>query len=105
MPLGRACAAPATYRALADEVSPETARAGTSIALRAMAVLRTARRLSVVEVVTEVWGWRSQCNKPRPPRWTSGLPHGVVQTFRSAVRRRGPAVLKGPQPRRRQLWM
>src|SRR5580765_4797522 len=51
-PWGCACAAAATNNALAELVSPDTTRAGTSIPLRVTAVFRTARRLSEVEVAT-----------------------------------------------------
>jgi hypothetical protein len=43
---------PATYRAFADGVRPETARVGAAIPLRAIAVLSTARRFNDVDVVT-----------------------------------------------------
>ena len=50
-PFGSAWAAAATYSAFAEAVRPETTRAGPSIPLRAIAVLRTARRFREVEVV------------------------------------------------------
>src|SRR5438093_3684843 len=65
MPFGNACATAATYSAFADEVSPDATRAGTSIPLRAMAVFKTARRLSEVEVVTDLGpAENSQCTRP-----------------------------------------
>jgi len=43
---------PATYRAFADGVRPEMARADVAIPLRAIAVLSAARRFNDVDVVT-----------------------------------------------------
>src|SRR5437660_8337502 len=51
-PFGRAWAAAATCRALADGVSPETDRADESIPLRETAVFRIARRCSDVDAGT-----------------------------------------------------
>jgi len=53
--------------AFAGPVSPEIERAGASIPLRVMAVLRRARRFSDVEVATIFSKTRiSQCSKPLP---------------------------------------
>ena len=64
-PCGSACAAAATNSARADGVSPDTARAGASMPLRAMAVFSRARRLSDVEVVTPA---EDQCTRHNDQR-------------------------------------
>ena len=51
-PCGSACAAAATNSAFAGRVSPDDRARGTSMPLRATAVLSSARRLSDVEVAT-----------------------------------------------------
>ncbi len=66
-PCGIECAAPATNRALADAVSPETTRAGTFMPLRAIAVFSSARRLSEVEVVTVARLRNFQCSPEAQP--------------------------------------
>ena len=68
-PRGIACAAAATYSAFAGGVRPDAACVGTSMPLRATALLNNASRFREVEVVTT---GRFQCTSmPQHPHPTS----------------------------------
>ncbi len=84
-PFGAACAAAATYSALAAGLRPDTTRDVRSSALRATAVLRTACRLSEVEVATQ------DARKGRTFSVTNVAPRGgrVRHSNRATQRSRG----------------